>query len=112
MEVWLHALLTSVLDGGERLVSRAGCLYREETLNRSVGGPQIRSGRRRGKNLSPLLGIKLRFLDHPPCGLSALPDDLSAWLLLKIHVLRLRFGIRPSLPLTFISSMKYFYSDY
>jgi hypothetical protein len=50
MEVWLHAFQTSALDEGEWSASRLGRFTRGERfprypLNRTLSGPQSRSGR-------------------------------------------------------------------
>jgi hypothetical protein len=49
VKVWLHAFLTSALDGDKRSVSNPGCFTPGKSprypLYRRLGGPQSRSGR-------------------------------------------------------------------
>jgi hypothetical protein len=62
--VWLHAFLTSALDGGELLVSRPGCFTPWGkslcfSLDRRLAGSQSRSGRGgEEKNSQPLPGLE------------------------------------------------------
>jgi hypothetical protein len=63
-EVYLHAFLSSALDGGEWSALRPGRFTPREMapcfpLNRRVGGPQSRSGRGGvKKNSQPLPGLE------------------------------------------------------
>jgi hypothetical protein len=73
LEIYLHAFLTLVLDGGEWSASRTGHFTPRESpwypLDRRFGGPSNRSGRGgKEKNSQPLPGIEPP--DHPahsPC---------------------------------------------
>jgi hypothetical protein len=64
VEMWLHASLTSALDGGELSPSRPGLFTPRERspwypLNRSLGGPRSRSGRGgEEKHFQPLPGLE------------------------------------------------------
>jgi hypothetical protein len=57
---WLHAFLTSALDGGEWSVSGPQGKIPWYPLDRKLGGPQSRSGRcGEEKNSQPLTGPEL-----------------------------------------------------
>jgi hypothetical protein len=64
VEVQLHLILTSALDGGEWSASRPRQLYLQGkslwyTLDRRLDGPQSRSGRGgEEKNFQPLPGLE------------------------------------------------------
>jgi hypothetical protein len=69
VDVWIHIFLTSALAGGEWSASRPGRFTPggnnpRYPLDRRLGGPQSRSGRRREMKVSPLSGPELRPLGH------------------------------------------------
>jgi len=84
VEVWLHTFLTLAQDEGKWLASLPSHLTPRERvpwypLDRSLGGPQSRSGHRaKEKNSQPLPGLKLLIIQSiAQCytaGLSQLPN--------------------------------------
>jgi hypothetical protein len=55
VDVWIHIFLTSAVAGGEWSASRPGERAPGYPLDRMLGGPQSRSGRR-GENYWPYRG--------------------------------------------------------
>jgi hypothetical protein len=64
VEVWLHAFLTSVLDGGDWSASHPGSFIPRYPLARRLGGPPSWSGCC-GEENNVLKGIKPRFPGSP-----------------------------------------------
>ena len=78
----LHSFLTSALDGGDWWTSRPGrCTPGKESrypLNRTLGGPQNRSGRyREEESLFPLLAFDPRTLQPVTYSRCTVPTTLS-----------------------------------